>query len=110
MDADLARRALPQLNESMLSALAAIKDSVAVNVCPKLWGLTIGRDDDSAVDKYAVEQCLRQSRVLLSQAPRYMEDLCRIRPEEEALSEYMASKKPSPIQLRIGFLQQSLSP
>jgi hypothetical protein len=99
MDADLARRALPQLNESMLPALVAIKDGVAVNVCPKLRGLTIGRDDDSAIDEYAVEQWLRQSGVLLSQAPRYMEDLCRIRPEEEALSEYMASKKPSPPEL-----------
>ena len=95
LDAQLAKKSLPKIDESMLPAIVAIKDGVAVNICPKLSGLTRSREDDSEIEERAVEHWLTMSGVLISQSPQYMDEICNIRPEEEALMDYLATQTPS---------------
>ena len=99
LDADgLATRAFrPNLRpDSDLPALVAIRDGVAVNICPRLQGLTT--DDSSPkdveIDESAVTDWLDRSGVLIEEPPR-LEAVCRIRPEEEALMDYLMTTKPS---------------
>ena len=88
MDADFATKVLPRLQvDRDLPALVAIKDGVVVNTCPRLSGLTTDPMDDE-IDTDAVFQWLDRSGVLLSQPP-HLDDVCRIRPEEEALMDYL---------------------
>jgi len=99
LDADgVATRAFrPNLRpDADLPALVAIRDGVAVNLCPRLQGLTT--DDpsskDAEIDESAVAAWLDRSGVLIEQPPR-LEAVCRIRPEEEALMDYLMTTKPS---------------
>jgi len=88
MDTDFATKVLPRLQvDRDLPALVAIKDGVVVNTCPRLSGLTTDPMDDE-IDTDAVFQWLDRSGVLLSQPP-HLDDVCRIRPEEEALMDYL---------------------
>eukprot|EP00525_Craspedostauros_australis_P010247 CAMPEP_0198130774 /NCGR_PEP_ID=MMETSP1442-20131203/54679_1 /TAXON_ID= /ORGANISM="Craspedostauros australis, Strain CCMP3328" /LENGTH=368 /DNA_ID=CAMNT_0043791463 /DNA_START=1 /DNA_END=1107 /DNA_ORIENTATION=- len=90
MDAELARKAFPRLDADRdMPALVAIKDGVAVNVAPKLQGLMNG----DRIDERSVRHWLERSGVIVDTAPA-MDFLCHIRPEEEALMEYLATKKP----------------
>mmetsp|Transcript_2265 Transcript_2265/g.4181 ORF Transcript_2265/g.4181 Transcript_2265/m.4181 type:complete len:404 (+) Transcript_2265:185-1396(+) len=95
MDQTLSQQVLPAsvLNpDSALPALIAIRDGVVVNACPNLQGLTTAsRHDDGVVEPHAVRQWLDRSGVLLTDPPR-VEDICFIRPEEEALLDYMSSQ------------------
>jgi hypothetical protein len=93
MDAAVAQKtALGVLRPDQdMPALIAIRDGVVVNVCPNLRGLTLG--EDSPIDEHAVQRWLDGCGVLRSQAPSVMEELCHIRPEEDALMDYMATKK-----------------
>lgn len=92
MNTELAEKVLPHLKpDTDLPALVAIKDGVAVNVCPRLLGLI---SDHGRVDPDAVEMWLDRSGVLLERPPT-LEAICRIRPEEEALMDYLASYKPN---------------
>ena len=94
LDATLARKSFPKLQPEMdLPALVAIRDGVVVNTAPNLRGLCF--DKDSEVDNRAVQHWLDRSGVLLSDAPSYFE-LCYIRPEEEALMDYLSQAKPEP--------------
>ena len=90
-DAALAQKAFPQLKlDRDIPALLAIRDGIVVHTCPMLRGLTM--QDDGPVDTHAVENWLDNCGVLLKQPPR-MEELCYIRPEEDALSDYLATQK-----------------
>jgi hypothetical protein len=94
MDAAVAQKtALGVLRPDQdMPALIAIRDGVVVNVCPNLRGLS--SEADSPIDEHAVQRWLDSCGVLRSQAPSVMEELCYIRPEEDALMDYMATKKP----------------
>lgn len=92
MDAELAGMALPPLKpDADMPALIAIRDGIAVNVCPRLQGLTDHISGE--IDPSAVYEWLDRSGVLLERAP-LVESMCRIRPEEEALMDYMLTMKP----------------
>lgn len=92
MDSALAHKAFPWLKaDSDMPCLVAIKDGKVVNTCPNLRGICL--DADSPVASRAVEEWLDRSGVLLTRAPR-LEELCYIRPEEEALMDYLAQTKP----------------
>ena len=90
MDAELATKVLPKLQPDRdLPALVAIRDGIVVNTCPRLSGLTTDPMTDE-VDEDAVHQWLDRCGVLLPEAPRF-DEVCRIRPEEEALMDYLDS-------------------
>ena len=92
MDTELASNALPRLNpERDMPALIAARNGVAVNICPGLQGLV--DDRNGMIDKNAVHEWLEYSGVLLKTAPR-LETFCRIRPEEEALMDYLMTTNP----------------
>jgi hypothetical protein len=76
--------------ERDLPALVAIKDGVVIHTCPNLRGLSA--DEGGVIEPRAVEQWLYNCGVLLSEAPRFLEELCQIRPEEEALMDYLGQK------------------
>jgi len=99
MDADLASKVLPKLQPDRdLPALVAIRDGVVVNSCPRLSGLTTDHISDE-VDTEAVFQWLDRSGVLLPQPPRF-DEVCRIRPEEEALMDYLQHSVPAVEEVR----------
>lgn len=93
-DAPLAQKAFPQISASDVPCLLAIKDGVVVHSSPKLRDFT--REEDGPVDTHAVEHWLDRCGVLLSNPPR-MEYLCYIRPEEDALMDYLATQKPKEV-------------
>lgn len=94
MDADLATKVLPKLQPDRdLPALVAIRDGVVVNTCPRLSGLTTDPMSDE-VDTDAVYQWLDQCGMILSEPPRF-DEVCRIRPEEEALMDYLGTSAPA---------------
>lgn len=74
-----------------IPALVAIRDGIAVNIAPQLKGLC--SEDGGPIEPSAVEMWLEQSGVLLSQPPMF-DNLCYIRPEEDALMDYLATQKP----------------
>jgi hypothetical protein len=91
MDPSVANKYLPSNvldPDRDMPALLAIKDGIVVNACPSLHGLT-NRNYDH-IDTYAVRQWLENAGVLLKQAPR-LDFLCAIRPEEDALMDYMGN-------------------
>ena len=71
-----------------LPALIALKNGVVVNQNLQLQGLL---DDNDCVIESAVETWLDHCNVLCLTAP-VDEDLCRIRPEEQALTDSMAPR------------------
>ena len=90
-DATIANKKFPQLKMDHMPALLAIRDGVVVHMSsPKLREFVL--EEDGPVDDRAVENWLHHSGVLLSQPPR-MEELCYIRPEEDALMDYLATQK-----------------
>lgn len=94
MDADLAAKVLPKLQPDRdLPALVAVRDGIVINACPRLSGLTTDPMEDE-IDTEAVHQWLDRSGVLLPQPPRF-DEVCRIRPEEEALMDYLETKAPA---------------
>lgn len=94
MDAAIARKAFGNRLQADrdVPALVAIRDGVAVNICPNLRGLST--EEGGPIDTSAVEMWLEQSGVLRAQPPLF-ETLCYIRPEEEALMDYLAQQKPA---------------
>jgi hypothetical protein len=68
-----------------MPALLAIHDGAAVNVCPNLQALT---DGENAIVPSAVHG-LR--RVFLEEPP-LVDAVCRIRPEEEAVMDYLMAQ------------------
>lgn len=66
-----------------LPALIAIRDGVPIHACIQLKGLINNADNE--VDTSAVFHWLNRSGVLRSDRPTYMDQICRMRPEEEAL-------------------------
>jgi hypothetical protein len=89
-NADLANKALPRLQpDSDMPALVAIRNGVVTSVMPKLQGLV---DRNCDLVEHAVEDWLERAGVLNQSLPRQM---CRIRPEEEALLDSMTTKKSS---------------
>ena len=92
MDPDICNKAFPQLQPDRdMPALVAIKDGVVVNTCPGLKSLC---HSDGQVEPRAVRDWLDRSGVLILPVPRY-ENLCFIRPEEDALMDYLATAKPA---------------
>ena len=88
MDSALSQKAFPHLKPDRdMPALVAIRDGVVVNTCPNLRQFCV--DKDCEVETHAVESFLDRCGVLLTQAPNYF-DLCFIRPEEDALMDYLA--------------------
>jgi hypothetical protein len=95
LDAPLARKHLSKLNadvSSDLPALVAIRDGQVVNISKGLRDLC--HYEGGEVEPRAVEMWLEQSGVLKNYPPPY-DSLCYIRPEEEALMEYLGQKKPN---------------
>lgn len=94
-DADLAARVLPRLNmDSDIPALVAIHMGVVVNVCRGLREFTDGSGPDGEVLPEDVTEWLEHCGMLVDQLPD-LGEMCRIRPEEEALMEYVMTQKPS---------------
>lgn len=92
MDAALAKQVLPRLKpDSDMPTLVAIRDGVVVNTCPLLQGLVNENDE---IVEHAVYDWLDRSGVLLKHPP-VLEAVCRIRPEEEALMDYLTTLKPT---------------
>jgi hypothetical protein len=92
MDSALAAKAFPRLAPDQdMPALIAIRNGVVVNTCPMLRGLV--SHDGEEIDSGAVQNWLDQSGVLVSRPPPF-DQLCYIRPEEEALMDYMTTMKP----------------
>ena len=103
MDPDVASNAFSSLARQQFTlepdrdmpALVAIRDGIVVNVCPKLHGLVDSsgshRDDDARIVDHAVRDWLDRCGVLVSQAPP-LEELCHIRPEEDALMDYLSQQ------------------
>lgn len=90
-DSSLAQKALPSnilQPDKAMPALLAIRDGVVVNTCIRLLGLAT---NDGEIESHAVRQWLDCSRVLLTETP--IEEVCLIRPEEEAHMNFMRSKQ-----------------
>jgi hypothetical protein len=93
MNAELANQSLPKLLPELdPPVLIAVRDGIAVNVCPQLQGLT--NSSGGEIDPLAVHEWLDRSGVLFDRIPRSVEAMCRIRPEEEALMDYLLTTKP----------------
>lgn len=88
LEQTLASKHLPRLKpDADMPALVAFRDGIAVAYCPRLEGLTDVRGDEKVIPS-VVEDWLDQAGVLASRVPVF-EELCRIRPEEEALLDSM---------------------
>lgn len=95
MDAPLAQKHLSALrvddSAKDLPALVAIRDGQVVNISKGLRDVC--HHDGGEVEPRAVEMWLEQSGVLRSNPPSF-DALCYIRPEEEALMDYLVQQKP----------------
>jgi hypothetical protein len=88
MDADLASKTLRRLQADRdIPALIAIKEGVMTACCPGLAGLY---DSDGILVTRQVDEWLDRAGVLSTVPPQ---DVCRIRPEEDALMEYLVYQK-----------------
>jgi hypothetical protein len=91
LDPDISTRAFTRLDaESDMPCLVAIRDGVVVNTAPTLRGL----HDGDEIEPRAVREWLDRCGVLVPQAPP-LEYLCHIRPEEDALMDYIQTIKPA---------------
>ena len=89
LDAALAKQVLPQLQpDTDMPTLVAIRDGVVLATCPNLQGLA--KSDD--VSSGAVRDWLDKANVLVERTPDF-DDVCGIRPEEEALIDNMIAAK-----------------
>lgn len=92
MNGALSQKVLGSLQPDRdMPALVTIRDGVVVNTCPRLQGLSA--DPEGPIEPRAVEQWLDHAGVLRSTPPLF-DELCYIRPEEEALMDYMQTQKP----------------
>lgn len=92
LERTLAAKHLPRLKpDTDMPALVAFRDGVAVAYCPRLESFTDIRGDEKIIPSI-VEDWLDRAGVLESRAPVF-EELCRIRPEEEALLDSMYATK-----------------
>jgi len=92
MDSSLAKKSFPSnvlSPDRDIPALIAIRDGVVVNTCPRLLGLA--SSSDGIIEPHAVRHWLDRSGVLLSNPPT--EDICMIRPEQEAHMDFMVSQQ-----------------
>jgi hypothetical protein len=88
LDSELAHKTLGKLQvDRDVPALIAIRQGVVVATCPALQGL---QDYDGNILPTQVQEWLDRAGVLSNQAPR---DVCRIRPEEDALMEYLVQQQ-----------------
>lgn len=96
MDAGIAERAFGnRLHPDVdIPALVAIRDGIVVNISRGLRDVTA--EEGGVIETSAVEHWLENSGVLRSQPPLF-DTLCYKRPEEEALMDYLAHKKPEKI-------------
>jgi hypothetical protein len=90
LSAILASSTSSSSTNSDLPALVAIRDGQVVNISKGLDDVC--QHQGGAVEPRAVEMWLEQSGVLRDQPPSY-DSLCFVRPEEEALMEYLGQKK-----------------
>ena len=91
MDSEMARTSLPRLSpDSDMPALVAIRDGVVIAVCPRLQGLVSDESEHAVIIPNQVQSWLDKAGVLLEQAPP-MEEVCLIRPEEEALMDHLVA-------------------
>ena len=77
-----------------LPVLVAIRDGAVVNQCPRLQGLLKNNSNNNGDDEIvesAVLEWLNRSGVLSDRPPLQLDVLCRIRPEEEALMDYLST-------------------
>jgi len=82
----LVKTVFPSLKvDSDIPALVAVKDGVVIAVSRKFSGFCNAQEE--TVEPRAVEEWLTNARVLMREVPLEIEDMCRIRPEEEALME-----------------------
>jgi hypothetical protein len=89
LDADLAKQVLPRLQpDKDMPTLVAVRDGVVVATCPNLQGLA----QDDYVSSGAVRDWLDKASVLVEPTPGF-DDVCGIRPEEEALMDNMIAAK-----------------
>ncbi|GKY93684.1 hypothetical protein MPSEU_000335600 [Mayamaea pseudoterrestris] len=88
MDVDLASKSLGHLQADRdVPALIAIQQGRMVACCPGLVGLF---DSNGTLVTRQVDEWLDRTGVLSTEPPR---DVCRIRPEEDALMEYLVHQK-----------------
>ena len=94
LEKSLLEKALPRFQIDMIPCVLAIKDGSVVNVAPLQQFMDHrGRGEDGELVTEAVHDWLRQSSVLHDRPPP-LEALCRIRPEEEALLDYLVRDAP----------------
>jgi hypothetical protein len=87
MDSEMSQKVLPRLRpDSDMPALVAIREGVVISVCPRLQGLV---DEDQVIPE-EVRTWLDKAGVLQERPPPF-DELCRVRPEEEALYNNMAA-------------------
>lgn len=89
LDADLANHVFPRLQPDRdMPTLVAVRDGVVVATCPNLQGLA----KDDYVSSGAVIDWLDKANVLVESTPGF-DEVCGIRPEEEALIDNMMAAK-----------------
>lgn len=91
MDAEMANKTMPRLSpDADMPALVAIREGVAIAVCPRLQGLVSADSDEAVVIPDEVRSWLDKAGVLIERPPP-LEEMCLIRPEEEALMDHLAA-------------------
>lgn len=98
LDSALAQKSFPSSildPDKNIPALVAIREGVVINACPRLFGLAAD-GGEGEIEPHAVRQWLDRSGVLLTETP--IEDVCLIRPEEEAHMNFMQSQQQKPKQ------------
>jgi len=91
MDAEMAKKSLPRLSpDADMPALVAIREGVVIAVCPRLQGLVSDDSDEAVIIPGEVRSWLDKAGVLLERPPP-IEEVCLIRPEEEALMDHLAA-------------------
>jgi len=92
MDTNYAAASLPNLKaDTDMPALIAIRNGDVIAVCPRLHGLA---DEDRIID-HEVRDWLDHANVLVERPPP-LDQLCRIRPEEDALLDHMRASNLPP--------------
>jgi len=98
LDSALAQKSFPSSildPDKNIPALVAIREGLVINACPRLLGLAAD-GGEGEIEPHAVRQWLDRSGVLLTETP--IEDVCLIRPEEEAHMNFIQSQQQQPKQ------------
>mmetsp|Transcript_22334 Transcript_22334/g.32981 ORF Transcript_22334/g.32981 Transcript_22334/m.32981 type:complete len:377 (+) Transcript_22334:51-1181(+) len=89
LDADLASTSLPNIKpDDDMPCLVCIHGGDVISICPRLEGLT----EENRALPAAVRHWLDRSHVLIENTPAF-DELCHIRPEEDALLDHMRVAK-----------------